>query len=103
MCSSTARLRSKTACTPAYWLAARCASKCAQQGTAAPIYLLVSEARPLGRAPEKPDGQVGLRQLALPDGRASAMQAVIFEQHGGPEVLKLTEVADPQIKADEVL
>src|SRR2546426_322260 len=31
------------------------------------------------------------------------MQAVIFEQHGGPEVLKLTEVADPQIKANEVL
>src|SRR2546430_8566697 len=31
------------------------------------------------------------------------MKAVIFEQHGGPEVLKLTEVADPKIKADEVL
>jgi NADPH:quinone reductase-like Zn-dependent oxidoreductase len=31
------------------------------------------------------------------------MKAVIFEQHGGPEVLKFTEVADPQIKADEVL
>src|SRR5262245_7326067 len=31
------------------------------------------------------------------------MKAVIFEQHGGPEVLKLTEVADPQIKANEVL
>src|SRR2546430_9916701 len=31
------------------------------------------------------------------------MKAVIFEQHGSPEVLKLTEVADPQIKANEVL
>jgi NADPH:quinone reductase-like Zn-dependent oxidoreductase len=31
------------------------------------------------------------------------MKAVIFEQHGGPEVLKLTEVADPKIKANEVL
>src|ERR1041384_3451529 len=31
------------------------------------------------------------------------MKAVIFDQHGGPEVLKLTEVPDPQIKADEVL
>jgi NADPH:quinone reductase-like Zn-dependent oxidoreductase len=31
------------------------------------------------------------------------MKAVIFEQHGGPEVLNLTEVADPSIKADEVL
>src|SRR5438477_677826 len=30
------------------------------------------------------------------------MKAVIFEQHGGPEVLKLTEVADPQIKSTEV-
>jgi len=31
------------------------------------------------------------------------MKAVIFEQHGGPEVLKLTDVPDPKIKADEVL
>lgn len=31
------------------------------------------------------------------------MKAIVFEQHGGPEVLKLMEVADPQIKADEVL
>lgn len=31
------------------------------------------------------------------------MKAVIFSRHGGPEVLKPTEVADPQIKADEVL
>jgi NADPH:quinone reductase-like Zn-dependent oxidoreductase len=31
------------------------------------------------------------------------MKAVIFEQHGGPEVLKTTEVSDPQIKANEVL
>ncbi|MDX6384307.1 MAG: hypothetical protein QOK48_1880 [Blastocatellia bacterium] len=31
------------------------------------------------------------------------MQAIIFEQHGGPEVLQLREVADPQIKANEVL
>jgi NADPH:quinone reductase-like Zn-dependent oxidoreductase len=31
------------------------------------------------------------------------MKAVIFSQHGGPEVLKFTEVADPQIKANEVL
>jgi len=31
------------------------------------------------------------------------MKAVIFEKHGGPEVLKLAEVADPKIKANEVL
>src|SRR5260370_24876146 len=31
------------------------------------------------------------------------MKAVIFAQHGEPEVLKLTEVPDPQIKANEVL
>jgi NADPH:quinone reductase-like Zn-dependent oxidoreductase len=31
------------------------------------------------------------------------MRAIIFEQHGGPEVLRLTEVPDPQIKANEVL
>ena len=31
------------------------------------------------------------------------MKAVIFEQHGGPEVLKLTEFPDPKIKANEVL
>lgn len=31
------------------------------------------------------------------------MKAVIFEQHGGPEVLQLTDVPDPQIKANEVL
>jgi len=31
------------------------------------------------------------------------MKAVIFAQHGGPEVLKLTEVPDPKIKANEVL
>src|SRR5437660_4770431 len=31
------------------------------------------------------------------------MKAVIFERHGGPEVLHFIEVADPQIKANEVL
>jgi NADPH:quinone reductase-like Zn-dependent oxidoreductase len=31
------------------------------------------------------------------------MKAVIFEAHGGPEVLKLAEVPDPKIKPDEVL
>jgi len=31
------------------------------------------------------------------------MRAVIFEQHGGPEVLKFTEVSKPTIKANEVL
>ncbi|MDX6574661.1 MAG: hypothetical protein QOE96_614, partial [Blastocatellia bacterium] len=31
------------------------------------------------------------------------MKAVIFSRHGGPEVLEFTEVADPQIKANEVL
>ena len=31
------------------------------------------------------------------------MKAIIFEQHGGPEVLKPAEVADPQIKPNEVL
>jgi len=31
------------------------------------------------------------------------MKAVIFSQHGGPEVLQYTEAPDPQIKADEVL
>src|ERR1051326_1337860 len=31
------------------------------------------------------------------------MKAVIFNQHGGPEVLQLAEVPDPEIKANEVL
>jgi NADPH:quinone reductase-like Zn-dependent oxidoreductase len=31
------------------------------------------------------------------------MKAVIFEQHGGPEVLYLTEIAQPEIHANEVL
>lgn len=31
------------------------------------------------------------------------MKAVIFEQHGGPEVLKFVEVSHPQITANEVL
>src|SRR6267143_1889653 len=34
---------------------------------------------------------------------ALKMKAVIFSQHGGPEVLQYTDVADPQIKANEVL
>src|SRR5215813_10290440 len=33
----------------------------------------------------------------------NSMKAVIFEQHGGPEVLKFTEVPDPKIKPNEVL
>src|SRR3954470_9779242 len=33
----------------------------------------------------------------------ASMKAIIFEQHGGPEVLRLAEVPDPQIKTDEVL
>ena len=31
------------------------------------------------------------------------MKAVIFSEHGGPEVLQYTEAPDPQIKANEVL
>lgn len=31
------------------------------------------------------------------------MKAVIFEKHGGPEVLSFTDVADPKINAHEVL
>ena len=31
------------------------------------------------------------------------MKAIIFDQHGGPEVLKPADVPDPQIKADHVL
>jgi NADPH:quinone reductase-like Zn-dependent oxidoreductase len=31
------------------------------------------------------------------------MKAIIFQQHGGPEVLQYAEVPDPQIKANEVL
>jgi NADPH:quinone reductase-like Zn-dependent oxidoreductase len=31
------------------------------------------------------------------------MKAVVFKQHGGPDVLHLAEVADPQIKPNEVL
>ena len=31
------------------------------------------------------------------------MKAVVFKQHGGPEVLEYTDVAEPQIRANEVL
>ena len=31
------------------------------------------------------------------------MKAVIFKQHGGPEVLEYADVPDPTIRADEVL
>jgi NADPH:quinone reductase-like Zn-dependent oxidoreductase len=31
------------------------------------------------------------------------MKAVIFKEHGGPEVLQYTDVADPRIKANDVL
>ncbi len=31
------------------------------------------------------------------------MKAIIFKQHGGPEVLEIAQVPDPQIKANEVL
>ncbi len=31
------------------------------------------------------------------------MRAVIFEEHGGPGVLKLAEVRAPEIKSNEVL
>ncbi|HJY30780.1 MAG TPA: zinc-binding dehydrogenase [Pyrinomonadaceae bacterium] len=31
------------------------------------------------------------------------MKAIIFKQHGGPEVLEYTDVPDPSIRADEVL
>lgn len=31
------------------------------------------------------------------------MKAITFDQHGGPEVLRVSEVPDPQIKANEVL
>lgn len=31
------------------------------------------------------------------------MKAIVFHQHGGPEVLKFTEVPDPVIRANEVL
>ena len=31
------------------------------------------------------------------------MKAVIFRQHGGPEVLEYTDVSEPQIRANEVL
>jgi NADPH:quinone reductase-like Zn-dependent oxidoreductase len=34
---------------------------------------------------------------------STQMKAVSFAQHGGPEVLQLTDVADPQIKPNEVL
>src|SRR5262245_44114073 len=31
------------------------------------------------------------------------MKAIIFDHHGGPEVLQFRQVADPQIKSDEIL
>src|SRR5437899_13087493 len=31
------------------------------------------------------------------------MRAIIFEEHGGPDVLKSSDVPGPQLKADEVL
>src|SRR5499427_5315375 len=33
----------------------------------------------------------------------SSMKAIIFQHHGGPEVLEAVEVADPQIKPNEIL
>jgi NADPH:quinone reductase-like Zn-dependent oxidoreductase len=32
-----------------------------------------------------------------------AMKAIIFERHGGPEVLRYTQVAEPEMRAGEVL
>src|SRR5437660_11476272 len=31
------------------------------------------------------------------------MKAIVFSQHGGPEVLRYTEVPEPKISANEVL
>ena len=31
------------------------------------------------------------------------MKAVIFKQHGGPEVLEYTDVPEPKLRANEVL
>ncbi len=31
------------------------------------------------------------------------MKAIIFNAHGGPEVLKFTDVPDPTIRSNEVL
>jgi NADPH:quinone reductase-like Zn-dependent oxidoreductase len=36
-------------------------------------------------------------------GRFNLMKAVVFKQHGGPEVLEYTDAVDPTIKANEVL
>ena len=42
-------------------------------------------------------------ESGLPPHSDLEMKAVIFSQHGGPKVLQYTDVADPEIKADEVL
>ena len=36
-------------------------------------------------------------------GRASRMKAVVFEEHGGPDVLQYTDIPDPEPKPFEVL
>ena len=42
-------------------------------------------------------------ELSLPGAFAVVMKAVIFEKHGGPEVLNFTDVPDPRINPAEVL
>ena len=43
------------------------------------------------------------RQLRLPRQGARRMKAVVFEEHGGPDVLNYTDIPDPEPKPFEVL
>src|SRR5882724_9152838 len=51
-----------------------------------------------------PCGDVRLRvYLEIKTNRGIAMKAIVFDQHGGPEVLQCREVPTPVIAANEVL
>ena len=57
-----------------------------------------SKSRPGGRRYKEEAG----REAGVTGGGAD-MKAIIFSQHGGPEVLRYAEVADPKINATEAL
>src|SRR5437763_16211742 len=41
--------------------------------------------------------------FSLCDGPRGAMKAIVFDRHGGPEVLKYADAPEPAIRANDVL